>query len=74
MNIPLRFVEAAALRCFADGTGDIALTLPRGRADRIPDYVAASAAERITHPQPSLRALIDAKQAAGILSAALEAH
>lgn len=72
MNIPLRFVEAAALRCFADGTGDIALTLPRG--ERIGFLITWPhlRPSRITHPQPSLRGLIDAKQAAGILSAALE--
>jgi hypothetical protein len=73
MNIPLKFVEAAALRPFADGTGDIALTLPR--SERIGFVISWPHLRpgRFTRPQPSLRALVDAKEAADILSAALAA-
>jgi PH (Pleckstrin Homology) domain-containing protein len=73
MNIPLKFVQTAALRPFADGTGDIALTLPH--SERIGFLITWPHLRpgRITRPQPSLRALVDAKQAADILSAALAA-
>jgi len=71
MNIPLKFIETAALRPFADGTGDIALTLPR--SERIGFVISWPHLRpgRFTRPQPSLRALVDAKAAADILSAAL---
>jgi hypothetical protein len=73
MNIPLQFVETAALRAFADGTGDIALTLPQ--SERIGFLITWPHLRpgRITRPQPSLRALLDAQKAADILSAALAA-
>jgi hypothetical protein len=73
MNVPLKFVETAALRPFADGTGDIALTLPR--SERIGFVISWPHLRpgRFTRPQPSLRALVDAKEAADILSAALAA-
>jgi hypothetical protein len=73
MNIPLKFVDTAGLRPFADGTGDIALTLPR--RERIGYLITWPHLRpgRITRPQPSLRALVDAKEAADILSAALAA-
>jgi hypothetical protein len=73
MNLPLQFVETAALRPFGDGTGDIALKLPA--SERI-GYVISwphLRPGRFTRPQPSLRALVDAKEAADILSAALAA-
>jgi hypothetical protein len=73
MNIPLKFVDTAGLRPFRDGTGDIALTLPR--SERIGFLITWPHLRpgRITRPQPSLRALVDAKEAAEILSAALAA-
>jgi hypothetical protein len=73
MNIPLKFIDTAGLRPFADGTGDIALTLPR--SERIGFLITWPHLRpgRITRPQPSLRALVDAKEAADILSAALAA-
>ncbi len=65
MNIPLKFVDSAGLRPFADGTGDIALTLPR--KERIGYLITWPHLRpgRITRPQPSLRALVDAKRGGG---------
>jgi hypothetical protein len=75
MNIPLKFVQTAALRPFADGTGDIALTLLPS-SERIGFVISWPHLRpgRFTRPQPSLRALADAKEAAAILSAALAAE
>jgi hypothetical protein len=72
-NLPHRRIDAAALRRGADNTGDITLTL--GGPDRIAwlhlwPHVRPWQLKR---PQPMLRALPQAEQVAGILSAALAA-
>ena len=73
VNFPFRLVEGAALRDCSDGTGDIPLSL-KGR-DRVAYLVLWPFARpgRYRNPQPMLRALPDARSAAGILSAALKA-
>jgi hypothetical protein len=73
MNIPLKFVETAALCTFADGTGDIALALPH--SERIGYLITWPhlRPSKITRPQPSLRALAEPQKAAAILNAALAA-
>jgi hypothetical protein len=71
MNLPFKQIEAAALRGFADGTGDIALTLTA--SERIGFLITWPHVRpgRFKRPEPSLRALPDAQHAADILSAAL---
>lgn len=74
MNLPLKFIDSAALRRFAGGTGDVSLKLPK--RDRI-GYLITWPHLRPGHfaqPQPSLRALKDAAEAAQILSAALRSQ
>jgi hypothetical protein len=66
-------VHAASLRTHADGTGEIALELVRG--ERI-GYFLTWPHVRPFHflrPQPSLRALAGATQAASALEGALQA-
>lgn len=72
-NLPYRRIDAAALRRRAGDVGDITLTL--GGADRIAwlhlwPHVRPW---QLKSPQPMLRALPQAEQVAGILSAALAA-
>lgn len=71
MNVPFRLIDDAALKTFGDHTGDIALRLPD--QERIGYLITWPHLRpgKITRPQPSLRALGDAQEAAGILAAAL---
>jgi hypothetical protein len=74
LNVPLQYIEAAGLRLFRDGTGDIAMTI--GHAQRIAYLINWPHLKpgRFTRPEPSFRALDDAREAAGILSGALAAE
>ena len=71
VNLPFKVVEAASLKLFKDGSGDIALQLQ-------PDNKTAYAvlwphARRwyLTHPQPTLRSIPNARDVADILSESL---
>ena len=71
MNIPFNVIEAAELKVFSDGSGDIALRVLA--AQRV-GYLITWPHLRpgfITRPQPSMRALPDAGAAAQILAQAL---
>jgi Bacterial PH domain len=73
LNIPFKVVEAAELKSFSDGTGDIALKVA---ADQRVGFMITWPHLRpgfITRPQPSLRSLVDAVQAADILAGAVAA-
>jgi hypothetical protein len=73
MNIPFTLIESAALKTYADGTGEIALSLS---AEQRVGYLITWPHLRpgqITRPQPSFRALTDAPLAAQILGSALAA-
>lgn len=74
LNIPLQYIEAAGLRLFRDGTGDIALTI--ANAQRIAFLINWPHLKpgRFTRPAPSFRALDDAREAARILAGALAAE
>jgi Bacterial PH domain len=72
MNIPFALIESAALKTYPDGTGEIALRLPP--EERV-GYLVTWPHLRpgyFTRPQPSLRALGDARRAAQILGSGLE--
>jgi hypothetical protein len=74
MNIPFTLIEAVGLKTYADGTGEIAFGLAK---DERVGYLITWPHLRpghITRPQPSFRALVDARQAAEILAAALAAE
>jgi hypothetical protein len=71
MNIPFTLIESAAVKTYADGTGDIALKL---LAEQRVGYLITWPHLRpghITKPQPSFRGLTGVKQAAEILGSAL---
>lgn len=71
LNLPFTQIDSAGLRMHRDGTGDIALVLPR--AQRV-GYLLSWPHVRPGHylqPQPALRALADAGRAAELLAAAL---
>jgi hypothetical protein len=73
MNIPFKVIDSAQLKMFPDRTGDIAMRVIK--AERV-GYLITWPHLRpgfLTHPQPSLRALPDARRAAEILGLALAA-
>jgi hypothetical protein len=74
MNVPFKFIDNAGVKCFADGTGDIALQLPR--RERVGFIISWPHLRpgHYAHPEPSFRALPDAPAAAKILSEALAAE
>lgn len=73
LNLPLRKIDAAALKLHRDGTGELALTLANG--DRIAYLHLWPHARpwRIAHPQPMLRGLDEPERVAAILTRALAA-
>jgi hypothetical protein len=71
VNIPFKVIEGAGLRTYADGTGDITLSL--APAQRI-NYLIMWPNVRPWHmlkPQPMLRCIPDAERVAEILGTAL---
>ena len=71
MNLPFKLIDDASLKTFKDGTGDIALRLPlRERIGYLITWPHLRPG-KITRPQPSMRAIADPTEAAGILAAAL---
>jgi hypothetical protein len=74
MNVPHTLIDNAALRHFANGTGDIALKLSgRERAGYLITWPHVRPG-RFARPEPSFRALPDPEAAARILGAALSAQ
>ena len=73
VNLPFRIVESAALRIFADGSGDVPIVL--NTQDRIAYLQMWPHVRpwRLRHPQPMLRALPDPQRAADVLAHALHA-
>jgi hypothetical protein len=71
LNIPLRIVESAAFKAYADGTGDIPLSLTG--AERVGYLILWPHVRprRLAKPQPMLRAVPDAAAVAEILVQAL---
>ncbi len=71
LNIPLRLVETMALSQHPDGSGDIALGLPRG--ERIGYLLNWPHVRpwRFSRPQPTLRSLADAPHVAALMGRAV---
>ncbi len=73
MNVPFKVIESAELKMFSDHSGEIALKV---MPDQRVGYLITWPHLRpgfITRPQPSLRALAEARKAAEILATALAA-
>jgi hypothetical protein len=71
MNIPFTLIESAGLKSYPDGTGEIALSLPREQRVGYLTTWPHLRPGHITQPQPAFRALADARRAADMLAAAL---
>lgn len=71
INVPFRAIGSAALKTYADGSGDIPLAL--AGKDRIAFLHLWPNVRpwRVTRPEPMLRAVPDAGRVAGILTGAL---
>lgn len=72
VNLPLRLIRSAALRSYADGSGDIPLTLSEERVSYILMWPLVRP-WRFAHPEPTLRAVPQAATVAELLTAALTA-
>jgi hypothetical protein len=71
INVPFSAVEAAGLRSYGDGSGDISLTPTASQ--RLGYFVAWPHVRpwRVSRPEPTLRCIPDAARVAQILAAAL---
>lgn len=74
INLPFALIEHAGLAQHADGTGDITVTLARPHRIAWLAVWPHTRSFRVARPEPTLRALADAGQAAQILARALAAH
>jgi len=74
LNVPFDSIEAADVKSFGDGTGEISMTVPK--AQRIGYLISWPHVRpgRITRPSPSLRALSDLSHAAELLGTALTSY
>ena len=73
LNLPLRQIDAAALRPGRNGHGDIALTLAPGVRIGYVHLWPHARAWQVRWPQPMLRALPNASEVASLLANALQA-
>lgn len=73
LNIPFQQIQAASLRLETDGSGDLALELPRSqRIGYLLNWPHVRAGHYV-QPQPALRGVADAARVAGLLRVALQA-
>jgi hypothetical protein len=72
LNIPFNVIESAALKHYAEGVGEIALTL--SKQQRVGYLLTWPHVRpwRITRTQPALRVLADASRVSQLLSSALQ--
>jgi hypothetical protein len=72
LNIPFNVIESAALKHYAEGVGEIALTL--AKQQRVGYLLTWPHVRpwRITRTQPALRVLADASRVSQLLSSALQ--
>ncbi|MCR9220007.1 MAG: photosynthetic complex putative assembly protein PuhB [Alphaproteobacteria bacterium] len=73
INLPFARIDAAAHRRFADGSGDIPLTLAKGERIAFLHLWPFARPWKVSQPQPTLKALAESEKAAQILGEALEA-
>jgi hypothetical protein len=72
LNIPLHYVQAADQRVFRDGSGQIAVALPREQRLAYAILWPHARAWRLKHPEPMLRGLQDPAAVAAVLTKALQ--
>jgi hypothetical protein len=73
VNIPFRLINAAAVKCGADGSGDVALTLAEGTRLAYLIMWPHVRPWHLTRTEPALRGVASANEVARILSRALAA-
>lgn len=73
INIPFGIIESAALRTHADATGDIPLTIRKGNRIAYLVLWPHARAWHFSRPEPTLRAVPDARRVAEVLARALAA-
>jgi hypothetical protein len=71
VNLPYKAIEAAGLKLFADGSGDIALTPTAGGKLGYAVLWPHVRRWRFSRPQPTLRSIPNARHVADLLSEAL---
>ena len=71
INLPFKQIDAAAVKVYGNGSGDITLTVEKG--NRLAYALLWPHARRwhFSQPQPALRCIRQADRVAGLLSAAL---
>jgi hypothetical protein len=71
LNLPFKLVDAASVRLFANGSGDVPLKLHTG--ERVAYMILWPHARPLffSEPQPTLRAIADADRVANLLASAL---
>jgi hypothetical protein len=74
INIPFTIIEGAALKTYDGGAGDIALTLKAPNKIAFLQLWPHARPWRLAAPQPTLRALPEARAAADILTAAMKSQ
>jgi hypothetical protein len=73
LNLPFRVIESAGLRTYADGTGDITLSLAGKEKIAIIHLWPHARPWRLARPEPMLRAIPDAPQVGALLAQAIAA-
>jgi hypothetical protein len=73
LNIPLHYVQSADLKTFRDGSGQIAVALPKAQRLAYAVLWPHARAWRLRNPEPMLRGLADPASVAAILSKVLTA-
>lgn len=74
INLPFAIVESGALKAFADGTGDVALTLKAPNKLAFLHLWPHARPWKASAPQPTLRAIPDAGAVARLLASAMDAQ
>ncbi len=74
INLPFTIVESGALKAFADGSGDLAVTLKAPNKLAFLQMWPHVRPWRASFPQPTLRAIPDASAVARILATAMNAQ
>ncbi len=73
VNLPFAVIQSGALKRFADGSGDVAVTLKAPNKLAFLHIWPHARPWRVAAPQPTLRALPDAEAAARVLTSAMQA-
>ena len=74
INVPFKIIESGDLKAFADGSGDVAMTLKAPNKLAFLHLWPHVRPWRVASPQPSFRAIKDAPSVARILAAAMKAE